>query len=103
MSIQSYLQRMRGCGVVAPPPPLRAVVRPILGALLAIAAVAYLTSATAVPLVLGSFGARSVLLFGFPDHPFSQPRNVIGVRARQVRQRHHLAATLPLSASGWIT
>jgi CBS-domain-containing membrane protein len=78
MNVQSYLQRMRGGGVVAPRPPLRAVVRPFLGALLAIAAVAYLTSATAVPLVLGSFGASCVLLFGFPDNPFSQPRNVIG-------------------------
>jgi acetyl esterase/lipase len=28
-------------------------------------------------LVLGSFGASCVLVFGFPDVPFSQPRNVI--------------------------
>jgi CBS-domain-containing membrane protein len=28
--------------------------------------------------VLGSFGASCVLLFGYPDNPFSQPRNVIG-------------------------
>lgn len=69
---------MRGGGARSPTPPLRAVIRPFVGAFLAIAAVAYLTSATAVPLVLGSFGASCVLLFGFPDNPFSQPRNVIG-------------------------
>lgn len=27
-------------------------------------------------LILGSFGASCVLVFGFPDLPFSQPRNV---------------------------
>ena len=27
---------------------------------------------------LSSFGASCVLLFSFPDNPFSQPRNVIG-------------------------
>ncbi len=78
MDVRSYLQRMQGGGALAPRPPLRAVMRPFTGAFLAIAAVAYLTSATTVPLVLGSFGASCVLLFGFPDNPFSQPRNVIG-------------------------
>ena len=29
-------------------------------------------------LLLGSFGATSVLVFGFPKAPFSQPKNVIG-------------------------
>ncbi|PWB80287.1 MAG: HPP family protein [Methylocystaceae bacterium] len=29
------------------------------------------------PLLLGSFGASCVLVFGFPELPFSQPRNVI--------------------------
>jgi CBS-domain-containing membrane protein len=28
-------------------------------------------------LMLGSFGASCVLIFGFPDVPFSQPRNVV--------------------------
>jgi CBS-domain-containing membrane protein len=53
-------------------------VRGFLGALLAIGTVAYLTAASGTPLVLGSFGASCVLLFSFPDNPFSQPRNVIG-------------------------
>jgi CBS-domain-containing membrane protein len=46
--------------------------------MLAIGAVAFLATATATPWVLGSFGASCVLLFGYPDNPFSQPRNVIG-------------------------
>ena len=29
-------------------------------------------------LLLGSFGATSVLVYGFPNAPFSQPKNVIG-------------------------
>jgi CBS-domain-containing membrane protein len=28
-------------------------------------------------MILGSFGASCVLVFGFPDLPFSQPRNVL--------------------------
>ncbi len=30
------------------------------------------------PLLIGSFGASAVLLFGAPQSPFSHPRNVIG-------------------------
>ncbi|HZV97568.1 MAG TPA: HPP family protein [Methylophilaceae bacterium] len=48
-----------------------------LGGFLAIATVAGLAEGITAPLVLGSFGASCVLVFGFPDSPFSQPRNVI--------------------------
>jgi CBS-domain-containing membrane protein len=48
------------------------------GGALAIALVGYLADKTHYPLVLGSFGASCVLLFGFPESPFSQPRHVIG-------------------------
>ena len=37
----------------------------------------YLTKSYDNLLVMGSFGASCVLLFGFPKSPFSQPRNVI--------------------------
>jgi CBS-domain-containing membrane protein len=61
--------------------PARADLRHIalswLGGFLAIAVVYALTEASRTPLVLGSFGASCVLIFGFPDSPFSQPRNVI--------------------------
>jgi CBS-domain-containing membrane protein len=48
-----------------------------LGSTLGIAAVAALGQISNQPLILGSFGASCVLLFGFPDAPFSRPRNVI--------------------------
>ncbi|WP_147074153.1 HPP family protein [Sulfuriferula plumbiphila] len=47
------------------------------GGLVAIETVGYVSAVSATPLVLGSFGASCVLLFGFPESPFSQPRNVI--------------------------
>ncbi|RFA30977.1 HPP family protein [Alkalilimnicola ehrlichii] len=47
-----------------------------LGSILAIGVIASIGSAAPATLVLGSFGASCVLVFGFPDLPFSQPRNV---------------------------
>jgi CBS-domain-containing membrane protein len=61
--------------------PARASLRHIaiswLGGCLAIGVVAYLAAISHAPLMLGSFGATCVLVFGFPESPFSQPRNVI--------------------------
>ncbi|GGI18457.1 HPP family protein [Oxalicibacterium faecigallinarum] len=73
-----YLSKMRGGATLPPQPALRLVVIAWLGGFLAIAAVGLLTDASNMPLVLGSFGATCVMVFGFPDLPFSQPRNVIG-------------------------
>jgi CBS-domain-containing membrane protein len=72
-----YFSKMRGGAECPPSAPLRLIMLAGLGGLLAIAAVAYLADVSQMPLVLGSFGASCVLLFGFPDSPFSQPRNVI--------------------------
>ena len=60
-----------------------------LGGSLAIAAVATLSLFSGLSWILGSFGASCVLLFGFPDAPFSQPRNLIA--------GHLLASTIGLS------
>lgn len=49
-----------------------------LGSFLAIAATAYLSVKTNSPLLMAPFGATSVLIFGVPDSPLAQPRNVIG-------------------------
>jgi CBS-domain-containing membrane protein len=74
--------KMRGEGVPLPPrPSTRSVALAWLGGCLAIAAVAWMTEFLSVSLVLGSFGASCVLVFGFPDLPFSQPRNVIAGHA----------------------
>lgn len=68
---------MQGGGDVPPRPSARHIAISWLGGFLAIGAVAFLADASHAPLMLGSFGATCVLLFGFPDSPFSQPRNVI--------------------------
>lgn len=48
------------------------------GSCLAIAIASYLTTKTHSPLIMAPFGATSVLIFGVPDSPLAQPRNVIG-------------------------
>jgi CBS-domain-containing membrane protein len=65
-------------GTCPPRAPTVAILQAWAGGAIAIACVAALTEASEIPLVLGSFGASCVLLFGFPESPFSQPRNVIG-------------------------
>lgn len=75
----SHLSRLQGGqGAPAPRPPLKALLLAGLGALLAMGGVAAVAAASGQPWVLGSFGASCVMLFGFPDLPFSQPRHVIG-------------------------
>ncbi|MCR1816719.1 HPP family protein [Aliarcobacter butzleri] len=48
-----------------------------VGSFIAIIIIGYLTKNYNNLLVMGSFGASCVLLFGFPKSPFSQPKNVI--------------------------
>lgn len=49
-----------------------------IGAFIAISIVAVLAVETGYPWVLGSFGASCVLLFGFPNAPFSRTRSAFG-------------------------
>lgn len=63
--------------VLPPRPSLPHVAAAALGAFCATAVIALAAGALEIPLVLGSFGATCVLVFGFPEAPFSQPRNVI--------------------------
>lgn len=74
----NFINRLKGDGAALPPKASnKAIALAWLGGFLAIAAVAGMMESTALPLVLGSFGASCVLVFGYPDVPFSQPRNVI--------------------------
>jgi CBS-domain-containing membrane protein len=69
-------EKLKG-GQALPPRPNRSVIiKTSLFGLIAIAIVAGMAQASAMPLILGSFGASCVIL-GFPDSPFAQPRNVI--------------------------
>ena len=72
----SFLGKLRGGQALPPPYPLQSMISASLFGLIAISVVAWLAQASAMPLVLGSFGATCVIL-GFPDIPFAQPRNVI--------------------------
>ncbi|HEX5392610.1 MAG TPA: HPP family protein [Rhodocyclaceae bacterium] len=73
----SFIAKLQGDGMSRPPRPANnAIAKAWIGAVLAIAAVAWAATSTQTALVLGSFGASCVLVFGFPDLPFSQPRNV---------------------------
>jgi CBS-domain-containing membrane protein len=48
-----------------------------LGAFISIGVIAGFSKSPNGMLIMGSFGGTCVLLFGFPDSPFAQPRNVI--------------------------
>ncbi|MBI3899295.1 MAG: HPP family protein [Gammaproteobacteria bacterium] len=69
--------KLSGGGSLPEREPLPGIAMAWIGGLLAIAAVALATDTLGMPMVLGSFGASCVLVFGFPKSPFSQPRNVI--------------------------
>jgi CBS-domain-containing membrane protein len=56
----------------------RSIVLGGIGGFIAIGALALLGASLAVTLLLGSFGASCVLLFGYPEAPFAQPANVVG-------------------------
>ncbi|MWV12511.1 HPP family protein [Pseudomonas sp. R-28-1W-6] len=73
------LRKFRGDALALPPrASLQQVALAWLGGVLAIACVASAGDLLSLSLLLGSFGASCVLVFGFADLPFSQPRNVIG-------------------------
>jgi CBS-domain-containing membrane protein len=75
---RGFFAKFRGDGAALPArPTVRAVALAGAGGFLAIASLVWLTSFSSTPLILGSFGATCVLIFGFPDAPFSQPRNVV--------------------------
>jgi len=73
-----YITKMKGYKRTTPlvsPPPLD-VILTWLGAFLGIAAITLFAQNFALP-VVASFGASAVLIYGVPDAPLSQPRNVV--------------------------
>jgi len=74
----SIFSKLEGGREALPPKPIvKSVLLAWIGGFLAISAVVLLSDTFSAALVLGSFGATCVLVFGFPDSPFSQPRNII--------------------------
>jgi CBS-domain-containing membrane protein len=91
----TFVKRCRGAGGKRPAHlGIRAVLLGGLGGFLAIGALALLGSGLDKTLLLGSFGASCVLLFGYPDAPFAQPMNVIG--------GHIICTLIGLAALHWI-
>ena len=98
--MNAYLTKWRGAGASpVPGPPLRQIILAGIGGAIALAMVAALASATHLAWILGSFGATCVLVFGFPDAPFSQPRAVIG--GHVVASLVGVAAVQILGPSWW--
>jgi CBS-domain-containing membrane protein len=74
-----FLAKFKGSGDSAPPRPSFTIMALAgLGAALAIGILALLTDRLPALLLLGSFGSSCAMLFGFPELPFSQPRNLVG-------------------------
>ncbi len=80
----SYLSKMRGTAKSPPRVGVSEIVWSWIGAFLGIAAVAYIhhhihiIEETDYLMVIGSFGASAVLIYGAIGSPLAQPRNLIG-------------------------
>ncbi|HHO47190.1 MAG TPA: HPP family protein, partial [Desulfobacteraceae bacterium] len=77
-----YFRKMRGSAKSPPAPGLQEIAWSWLGAFLGIAAVAgihyHLLASSDLILIIGSFGASAVLIYGAPKSPLAQPRNLLG-------------------------
>jgi CBS-domain-containing membrane protein len=74
----NLFKKFRGDGATPPPRPNKATIaKAWLGSLLGIGIISLAATNLQLALVLGSFGASCLLVFGYPDLPFSQPRNVV--------------------------
>lgn len=80
LKVEKYLFKIRGSKRSVPldRPHHKHILWSWLGSFIGIAATAYLSVKTGMPLLMAPFGATSVLIFGVPDSPLAQPRNVIG-------------------------
>ena len=80
LRVDNYCLKIRGSKRAVPleRPHHRHILWSSLGSFIGIAATAYLSVKTGAPLLMAPFGATSVLIFGVPDSPLAQPRNVIG-------------------------
>lgn len=94
----SYWQKMKGNGQSPPRVSLAEVCWSWLGSFLGITAVALLhytvVDQQGLMLLIGSFGASAVLLYGAVRSPLAQPRNLIG--------GHVLSALVGVMAFQWL-
>lgn len=79
--VRSYLNKMKGTPAERTFPCWRDALWSWFGAFLGMAGVGWLSELTLEShslLMIGSFGATSVLLYAAPESPLAQPRNVLG-------------------------
>jgi CBS-domain-containing membrane protein len=78
--LYNYWLKMRGTRRLSPlaKPDRGHIFWSWVGSFIGIAVTAYLSVKTNTPLLMAPFGASSVLIFGIPDSPLAQPRNLIG-------------------------
>jgi CBS-domain-containing membrane protein len=82
ISGNGYLKKMRGVTHTPPRVSLSEIFWSWMGAFLGISAVAYLNyvilDGSDIGLMLGSFGASAILVYGAIKSPLAQPRNLVG-------------------------
>jgi CBS-domain-containing membrane protein len=80
--MEAYLRKMTGTSQSPPRVSLSEILWSWLGAFLGIGAVAYINygwlDKTGLLLLIGSFGASAVLIYGAIKSPLAQPRNFLG-------------------------
>jgi CBS-domain-containing membrane protein len=78
----NYLQKMKGGGQSPPKVGLLKVLWSWIGSFVGIAGVSVIhyniLDQTGLMLILGSFGASAVLIYGATRSPLAQPRNLLG-------------------------
>jgi len=81
-SVKEYVKKMRGNTKSPPRVSLVEIIWSWVGAFLGISAVAYLNynllQASDIIMIIGSFGASAVLVYGAIKSPLAQPRNLVG-------------------------
>jgi len=94
----SYWAKMRGASQSPPGVGLAEILWSWLGAFLGIAAVAYVNqrwlAGTDLLLIIGSFGASAVLIYGAVKSPLAQPRNLLG--------GHLISAAIGVACYQWL-
>jgi CBS-domain-containing membrane protein len=94
----NYFQKMKGGGQSPPKVGLFEVLWSWIGSFLGISAVALIhykiLDQTGLILIIGSFGASAVLIYGAIRSPLAQPRNLLG--------GHILSAVIGVTAFQWL-
>ena len=76
--LRLLIRKTRGTHEPPPQPPLAESIYALLGGVLAMLLLAWLSRLAGNSLIIAPFGATTVLLFAAPESPLAQPRSVIG-------------------------